>query len=79
MSINDIITILMFADDIALLAENEGDLQKMMDKLHSLCDKWKMVINEKKTQAKHFRPLCIKCTEHYCLMNLLTCLKLLKW
>ncbi len=46
---DDIIAILMFADDIALIAENEGNLQKMMDKLNSWCEKWKMVINEKKT------------------------------
>ncbi len=31
---DDIIAILMFADDIALIVENEDDLQKMMDKLN---------------------------------------------
>ncbi len=45
---DDIIAILMFADDIALIAENEGDLHKIMDKLNSWCEKWKMVINELK-------------------------------
>ncbi len=61
---DDIIAILMFADDIALIAGNEGGIQKMMDKINSWCEKWKMVINEKKTQVMHFRPACIKCTEH---------------
>ncbi len=46
----------MFTDDITRLAETESDLQKMMDKLNSWCEKWKMVINEKKTQVVHFRP-----------------------
>ncbi len=56
-SINDeIIPILMFAADIALLVENESDLQKVMDKLHSWFNKWKMVINKSKTQVMHFRP-----------------------
>ncbi len=58
-----IIAILMFADDIALIVENEGDLQKMMDKLNSW-EKWKIVRNEKKTQVMHFRPSCIKCRKH---------------
>ncbi len=39
----------MFAGDIALIAENEGDLQVMMDKFNSWCEKWKMVTNERKT------------------------------
>ncbi len=57
-----IIAILIFVDDFAQIAENEGDLQKMMDKLNSWA-KWEMVINEKKTEVMHFRPSCIKCTE----------------
>ncbi len=61
---DDIIVILMFVNDIALIVENEGHLQKMMDKLNSWCEKWKMIINKKKTQVMHFRPSCIKCTEH---------------
>ncbi len=61
---DDIIAILIFADDIALITENEGDLQKMMDKLNSWCEKWKMVINDKKTQVMNFQPSCINCTEH---------------
>ncbi len=60
---DNIIAILMFVDDIALIAENKGLLQKMLDKLNSW-EKWKMVINEKKTQVMHFRSSCTKCTEH---------------
>ncbi len=30
----DLISILLYADDIALLAECETDLQQMLDKLH---------------------------------------------
>ena len=57
------IAILMFAGDIALLAENEADLQKLLDKLNSWCNKWKMVINHKKTQVIHFRPPSVAKTQ----------------
>ncbi len=30
----DLISILLYADDIALLAESEADLQQMLDRLH---------------------------------------------
>ena len=33
------ISILLYADDIALLAENESDLQKLLNKLHEWCKK----------------------------------------
>ena len=53
---NDRISCLLYADDIALLAENEKDLQDMLDIVHTWCCKWKMKINYDKTQIVHFRP-----------------------
>ena len=39
------IPILLYADDIALLAENESDLQKLLNKLHKWCKKWQLQLN----------------------------------
>ena len=44
------IFILLYADDIALLAEKETDLQYMIDKLYSFCQESKMTVNISKTQ-----------------------------
>ena len=49
------LSILIFADDIALLAENEQDLQTMLNCVHSWCDKWRMAVNLDKTKVMHFR------------------------
>ena len=49
------IPILFYADDIALLAENESDLQKLLNKLHEWCEKWQLQLNIKKSQIVHFR------------------------
>ncbi len=48
MNIGVNIAILMCADDIALIAENEGDLQKMMDK--RWYEKWNMVKMKRKLE-----------------------------
>ena len=50
------ICILLYADDIVLLAENECDMQLMLNTLNEWCKKWRMVINYEKTQIIHFRP-----------------------
>ena len=39
-----------------LLAENECDMQLMLNTLNEWCKKWRMVINYEKTQIIHFRP-----------------------
>ena len=49
------LSILIFADDIALLAENEQDLQSLLNCVHSWCDKWRMAGNLDKTKVMHFR------------------------
>ena len=39
------IHILLYADGIVLLAENESDLQKLLNKLHEWCKKWQLQLN----------------------------------
>ncbi len=50
------VSLLMYADDIVLLAENPDNLQKMLDNLHDWCTKWRMKTNQSKSQIVHFRP-----------------------
>ena len=50
--------ILLYADDIVLLAPNEESLQKMLDFIKQWCNKWRMAINNDKTQVVHFRRPC---------------------
>ena len=47
---------LLYADDIAFLAETEDDLQNMLNTMHSWCHKWRMKVNASKSKVIHFRP-----------------------
>ena len=49
------VSILLYADDIAIISENEENLQKMLDKLNEWCKKWELVINREKSQVVNFR------------------------
>ena len=49
------VSILLYADDIVLIAEDEKSLQKMLDFIEKWCAKWRMAINPDKTQIVHFR------------------------
>ena len=49
------VSILLYADDIVLIAENEADMQNMLSHTNEWCKKWRMSINEKKTNVMHFR------------------------
>ncbi len=42
---DEIISILLYADDIALIVTNEVDLQKMLDKLSGWGLRWKLMVN----------------------------------
>ena len=54
--IDDIfVSILLYADDIALIAPDELKLQQMLDVVTSWCSEWKLHINASKTQIVHFR------------------------
>ena len=52
---NDIISHLLYADDLVLLAETESDLQILLDVLSNWCILNKMNINPNKTKVMHFR------------------------
>ena len=49
------LSILLYADDIVLMAENEAKLQKMLDIMVVWCSRWRLDINSEKTQIVHFR------------------------
>ena len=54
--INDIVlSILLYADDIVLIAPTEEALQKMLNFVSEWCRKWRMAINIDKTKIIHFR------------------------
>ena len=50
------VSILLYADDIVLLAENENDLQSMLNLLDTWCSSNHLKINPTKSQIIHFRP-----------------------
>ena len=49
------ISILLYADDIALIAESEENLQDMLDLLGAWCQEWGLKVYPKKTEIIHFR------------------------
>ena len=51
-----IISHLLYADDVVLLAEKEEDLQKMLHALYEWCSEWGLVVNTSKSAVVHFRP-----------------------
>ena len=48
--VDTIITHLLWADDLVLLALDEKSLQKNLDILHGYCEKWGLSVNMKKTK-----------------------------
>ena len=49
------IGILLYADDIVLIAENENDLQLLLDILNTWCKHKALNVNFEKTKIVHFR------------------------
>ena len=45
-----VVFILMYADDLVLLAEDEKDLQKLLDELERYCKESQLEVNLKKTK-----------------------------
>ena len=58
------VSILLYADDIALIAPSEKNLQKMLDTLSAWTDKWLMNIHPDKSQIVHFRKNDVDETKH---------------
>jgi hypothetical protein len=69
---NELICILLYADDIVLIAANEADLQYMLNVLADWCSTNTMIVNPEKSNIVHFRPqsvgrsdCCFKCGDHF--------------
>ena len=56
------LSLLLYADDLCLIADNESDLQLMLDTLQKWCVTWQMKVNDGKTQVVHFRPNSVEKT-----------------
>mgnify|MGYP003686683855 CR=1 FL=1 len=52
---DDNICLLLYAVDIVLLAENENDMQHVLDILWKWCEKWRINVNISKSNVMHFR------------------------
>ena len=52
-----ILYLLLYADDLVLIAPNEQSLQKMIDCLHTWSVKWRVSINFNKSNIIHFRKI----------------------
>ena len=51
------VSILLYADNIVLIAENENDLQYMLSELNDWCQANDMQVNSNKSNSVHFRAL----------------------
>ena len=50
----NMVSSLLFADDLVILAENEVNLQGLLNILSNWCNKWGIKINSSKTKCMHF-------------------------
>ena len=51
-----LVNILLYADDIVLLSENECDMQRLLDMVQEWCENWRLEVNLSKTNILHVRP-----------------------
>ena len=58
------ICILLYADDVVLLAENEADLQSMLNVLSGWCEENRMTVNNTKSKIVHYRSSAVRCTKY---------------
>ena len=49
------VSILLYADDIALISLTEQDTQRLLNTSHDWCQRWKVLINTEKSKVVHFR------------------------
>ncbi len=64
---NKDVCLLLYADDLVLLAENAEDLKSMLHELSSWCDVNNMHVNTDKSNIVHFRPN--SCPLTYCIFR----------
>ena len=50
------INILLYADDIVCIADNEQDMQELLGIVESWCTRWRLEVNLTKTNIMHVRP-----------------------
>ena len=50
------VNILLYADDIVCLADNEADMQELLLIVENWCRKWRLEVNLTKTNIMHVRP-----------------------
>ena len=60
---DETVCILLYADDVVLLAENAQDLQLLLNALNDWCNTNDMCINSTKSNIVHFRPASIRRTD----------------
>lgn len=53
-------SLLLYADDKAMIAISKAELQRMLDKFHHWCKRWRVLINTNKSKCVHFRKGKIK-------------------
>ena len=73
---SDNISILLYADDMVFIAENEQNLQQMLDAMFEWSRQYRLKVNVMKSNVIHFRPKRHKCTAfnfRYGLQNLDLC------
>ena len=65
---DNMISLLMYADDVVFIAHSARNLQFMLDCLDKWCRRWRLRVNPEKTQIIHFRPSQKKepCTNYLC-------------
>lgn len=65
------VSLLMYADDVVLIAPSSDHLQSMLDRVSSWCSRWRLEINQDKTKVIHFRTPSRPLTAHtFTLCNL---------
>ena len=58
------VPLLMYADDVVLMAPNAHNLQLMLNHVDDWCSRWRLKINQEKTKVIHFRK-CSKPSTDY--------------
>ena len=58
------ISVLLYADDRAILSETEAGMHTVLNKLDDWCRIWRITVNETKTKVLHFRPKAMIATNY---------------
>ena len=59
----EIVSVMLYADDLVLLATKEEDLQILLNQLNDWCQNNRININEQKSNIVHFRPISVSQTD----------------